>query len=96
MVDGRQETTVSGEDASNARRMSSLKIDISRVFWEKRQAGKRNVLGAFGFRHHTHRRVSAPNRRWKIFLRACVLYKRAPPLSIERSRASFLLSESQD
>ncbi len=28
-------------------------------------SGQESVLGAVDFQHHTHRRVSAPNRRWQ-------------------------------
>lgn len=75
--------------------VSRARQGFSRCLREKQLAGKRNVLGANGFRHHTHRRVFAPNRSVEKLLKACVLYKRAPALSIAAlSRALLVLRGS--
>src|SRR5260370_21231208 len=54
---------------------------LSRVFREKRQAGKRNFLGAVGFQHHAVIGCPHPSDGGYT-LKACLLYRRRQTLSI--------------
>src|SRR5947199_227454 len=51
--------------AKTRQRREDLEQGFPRVLFGEAVSGQEKRLGGLASKHHTHRRVSAPNRRWK-------------------------------